>query len=77
VVDGKRRQFAGADVEVPKGRWQELGLRAEGDRLTVSLGGKELFSATDLTFAEAGRVGVWTKADSPTHFDELTVRRLP
>jgi hypothetical protein len=77
VVDGKRRQFAGVDVEVPKGRWQELGLRAEGDRLTVSLGGKELFSATDLTFAEAGRVGVWTKADSPTHFDELTVRRLP
>jgi hypothetical protein len=77
VVDGKRRQFAGVDVEVPNGRWQELGLRVEGDRLTVSLDGRELFGATDRTFAEAGRVGLWTKADSLTHFDDLIARRLP
>ena len=76
VVDGKRRQFAGVDVEVPTGEWQELGLRAEGDRLTVSLDGRELFAATDRTFTEAGRVGLWTKADSLTHFDDLLVRRL-
>jgi len=77
VVDGKRRQFAGADVEVPKGTWQELGLTVEGDRFAVSLDGKELFRATDRTFAGAGRVGLWTKADSVTHFDGLIVRRLP
>jgi hypothetical protein len=77
VVDGKRRQFAGVDVEVPTGEWQELGLRAEGDRLTVSLDGEELFGATDRTFAKAGRVGLWTKADSLTHFDDLVARRLP
>jgi hypothetical protein len=76
VVDGKRRQFAGVDVEVPAGEWQELGLKAEGDRLTVSLDGRELFAATDRAFAEAGRVGLWTKADSLTHFDDLVVRRL-
>ena len=77
VVDGKRQQFAGVDVEVPAGGWQELGLKVEGDRLTVSLDGKELFGATDRTFAEAGRVGLWTKADSLTHFDDLVVRQLP
>jgi hypothetical protein len=77
VVDGRRRQLAGVDVEVPAGEWQELGLRAEGERLTVSLDGEELFGATDRTFAEAGRVGLWTKADSLTHFDDLVVRRLP
>jgi hypothetical protein len=77
VVDGKRRQFAGVDVEVPAGKWQELGLKAEGERLTVSLDGKELFGAADRTFAKAGKVGLWTKADSLTHFDELIVRRLP
>jgi hypothetical protein len=76
VVDGKRWQFAGADVKVPTGKWQELGLKIEGDRLTVSLDGKELFKATDQTFTEAGRVGLWTKADSLTHFDDLVVRRL-
>jgi hypothetical protein len=76
VVDGKRQQFAGVAVTVLQGKWQELGLRVEGDRLTVSLDGKELFSATDRTFAEAGRVGLWTKADSLTHFDDLVARRL-
>jgi hypothetical protein len=76
VLDGKRRQLAGVDAKVPAGEWQELGLRAEGDRLTVSLDGEELFGATDRTFAEAGRVGLWTKADSLTHFDDLVARRL-
>jgi hypothetical protein len=76
VVDGKRQQFAGVKVKVPRGEWQQLGLRAEGDRLTVSLDGKELFSATDRTFAGAGRVGLWTKADSLTYFDDLVVHRL-
>ena len=54
------------------GAWAKV----EGDRLTVSLNGKELFGATDRTFTEAGQVGLWTKADSLTHFDDLVVRRL-
>jgi hypothetical protein len=77
VVDGERQQMAGSDVEVPANQWQELGLRAEGERLTVLLDGKELFHATDRTFTQAGRVGLWTKADSVTYFDELVARRLP
>ncbi len=77
VVDGKRRQFAGVKAKVPTGEWRELGLKVEGDRLTVSLDGEELFGATDRTFTGAGRVGLWTKADSLTHFDGLVARRLP
>ena len=77
VVDGRRRQFAGADADVPRGKWQELGLKVEGDRFAVALDGKELFRATDRTFAGAGRVGLWTKADSVTYFDGLIVQRQP
>jgi len=76
VVDGRRTQFAGVDVRVPRGRWQTLGLRVEGERFEVSLDGRTLFSAADRTFAEAGRVGLWTKADSLTHFDDFAVMRL-
>ena len=76
VVDGRRTQFAGVDVRVPRDRWQTLGLRVEGARFEVSLDGRTLFSATDRTFAEAGRVGLWTKADSVTHFDALGVEAL-
>jgi hypothetical protein len=76
VVDGRRTQFAGVDVSVPRDRWQMLGLRVEGERLEVSLDGRVLFAATDRTFAGAGRVGLWTKADSLTHFDALEVEAL-
>jgi hypothetical protein len=76
VVDGRRSQFAGADVPVPRDRWQMLELRIEGDRLEVLLDGRRLFSASDQTFREAGRIGLWTKADSLTHFDALEATRL-
>ena len=76
VVDGHRQQFAGVDVPVPNGRWHILTLRVEGERFTVALDGRELFQATDRTFSGAGRVGLWTKADSLTHFDDLVVQRL-
>jgi hypothetical protein len=74
VVDGRRQQFAGVDVPVPNGRWQTLTLRVEGEQFTVALDGRELFHATDQTFSEAGRVGLWTKADSLTHFDDFVVQ---
>ena len=54
-----------------------LGLRAEGERFTVSYDGKTLFSVTDRTFAEAGGVALWTKADSITRFDRMTITVLP
>jgi hypothetical protein len=76
VVDGRRTQFAGVDVPVPRDRWQTLGLRVEGDRLEVALEGRALFAATNRTFRDAGRVGLWTKADSLTHFDALEVEAL-
>jgi hypothetical protein len=76
VVDGRRIQFAGIDVPVPQNRWQTLGLRSEGVRFDVTLNGRGLFSATDRTFSQAGQVGVWTKADSLTHFDGLEVEAL-
>jgi hypothetical protein len=76
VVDGRRIQFAGADVRVPRDRWQTMSLRVEGDRFAVALDGRVLFTAADRAFADAGRVGLWTKADSLTHFDAFEVEAL-
>lgn len=76
VVKGERRQFAGANAPVAKAQWQQLGLRVQGDRFTVSMNGETLFEASDRTFSEPGRVGLWTKADSVTYFDELVVTPL-
>jgi hypothetical protein len=77
VVKGKREQLAGANIKVAKNQWHMLALKAVGDRFTVSFDGKELYTATDRTFTEAGRVALWTKADSVTHFDRFEIKPLP
>ncbi len=77
VVDGRRREITGANVKVASGQWHSLALRAEGERFTVSFDGKELYVASDKTFAKPGRVALWTKADSVTHFDRIAIRPLP
>jgi hypothetical protein len=45
-----------------------------GDRIACYLDGKKYLEARDATFARAGKVGLWTKADAQTHFDDLRVR---
>jgi hypothetical protein len=77
VVDGRREQLGGSNLQVTPDQWHTLGLRAEGERFTVSYDGKALFSVTDKTFAEAGGVALWTKADSVTRFDQVTITILP
>jgi hypothetical protein len=77
VVKGVRRQLASADVKVASGVWHTLALRAEGDRFAVSFDGNDVLSARDTTFAAPGRVALWTKADSVTAFDAITINPLP
>jgi hypothetical protein len=76
VVKGNRQQFAGVNVPVAKAQWQQLGLKVEGAHFTVSLNGKPLFEADDRTFSDAGRIGLWTKADSVTYFDDIVIMPL-
>lgn len=77
VVQGRREQLEGADLKVTANQWHTLRLRAEGERFTVSYDGKMLFGVIDKTFAEAGRVALWTKADSVTRFDRISIQILP
>jgi hypothetical protein len=43
----------------------------------ISLNGKLVLTTTDTTFSGPGKVGLWTRADSVTHFDWIVVRTLP
>jgi len=76
VVKGKREQLASANTKVSANQWHTLTLKAEGDRFTVSFNGKALISAQDGTFPDAGKVALWTKADSVTYFDTISIRPL-
>ena len=61
------------NIKVPSGVWQELRLTARGSRFEVLFNGKSLYTASDTTFAAAGRVALWTKSDSVTCFDDLRI----
>ncbi|MBI3010885.1 MAG: hypothetical protein HYY58_00110 [Candidatus Omnitrophica bacterium] len=74
VVDGSRQQLASWKGAVTRGVWQELMLHVQGDQFTVVWNGQPILEATDQTFQDAGHVGVWTKADSVTYYDDLRVK---
>ncbi len=76
VKDGERRELGTANVAIAAGQWHTLKLEAKGSRFTVWLEGKELFQLDDKTFGGAGQVGLWTKADSVTQFDDLTIEQV-
>jgi hypothetical protein len=77
VVKGSREQLEGTNTKVSANEWHTLGLKAEGERFTVTFDGKHLFTATDRTFTDAGKIALWTKADSITRFDSIEINTLP
>jgi hypothetical protein len=76
VVAGSRKQFASWNGEVKAGAWQTLGLSASGSEYVVTYDGKAVIRATNDVIKDAGGVGLWTKADSVTAFDAITVETV-
>ncbi len=72
MVDSRRKQIAGAEVKVTSGQWHTLRVVARGDHIVCYFDGQKLIDVHDATYAQ-GKVGLWTKADSVTAFDDLTV----
>jgi hypothetical protein len=69
---GRRSGIKDGSVNVDNGKWQELRMELTGHTLRGFLDGKLVVEANDGTF-KAGRIGLWTKADSVTCFDDLVV----
>jgi hypothetical protein len=67
-----RKGGYGVSIPVPANTWHTLRVDFRASRFTASFNGKQLFEVEDATFTEGGKVGLWTKADSVTLFDEVT-----
>jgi hypothetical protein len=77
VVAGKRSQeFQNAEAKIPAGEWHTLAVKAVGDHIECFLDGKKHLDVTDGTFTKPGKVGLWTKADAQTSFDNFRVKDL-
>jgi hypothetical protein len=71
-VKGEGRTY-GKKAQVPSGQWSTLRVVAAGPRFEVFFNGSKLYEVEDTTFTQPGKVGVWTKADSVTQFDDITI----
>jgi hypothetical protein len=82
VENGQRSSIApkgtppktyGVQHKVPSQTWNTLRVTFNGSLFTVYFNGEKLFDVEDLTFQGAGKVGLWTKADSVIYFDDFEV----
>ena len=67
-----RKGGYGVAIPVPANTWHRLRIDFKGTRFRASYNGMQLFEVEDSTFKNAGKLGLWTKADSVTLFDQLT-----
>ena len=63
----------GKKAGVPKQQWNSLRVVVVGNLFEVYINDEKLFEVEDQTFKDAGKIGLWTKADSVTYFDDLQV----
>src|SRR6266480_3690366 len=72
TIKGKRTEKKRTNMKVASGEWHTLRVDFSGAHFTVTFDGKKAIEWADETFKDAGKVGVWTKADSVTLFDDFT-----
>ena len=74
--NGRRMTLEYVNAPVAKDKWHTLRVEFAGERIRVALDGKVYIEADDEHIAGAGRVGVWTKADSVTLFDDFAYGQI-
>ncbi len=77
TVAGNRRYFKNVNMKVAGGVWHALRVDFSGNHFVVTFDGQKALDASDATFPGAGAVGVWTKADSVTYFDDFQFGPVP
>lgn len=74
---GRRNTIKYVDAPVAKNQWHTLRVQFSGKHITVGLDGKQYIETDDSHIAGHGAVGVWTKADSVTAFDDFIYETRP
>jgi hypothetical protein len=77
VVNGKRSaEFQDVMLKVPMNEWHTLKVKMAGDHIECFFDGKKYLDVRDDSIKEAGKIGLWTKADAQTSFDQFQARDL-
>jgi len=76
VRDGNRTMLASAECRAAVNEWHELRVEHRGTSIRCAVDGTQRIDVADATFAGAGGIGLWTKADAATDFDDLRIEGL-
>jgi hypothetical protein len=77
TVGGRRNTIKYVNAPVPKNTWNLLRVDCSGADIKVSLNGKTYIEVRDDHITGSGSVGLWTKADSVTAFDDFSYGSTP
>jgi hypothetical protein len=72
TINGRRTEKKRVSMKVVPNQWHTIRVDFQGSHFTVTLNGQKALDWDDETFKDAGKVGVWTKADSVTVFDDFS-----
>lgn len=72
TLNGRRNTIKYVDAPVTRNQWHTLRVEFSGKSIRVSLDGTRYIEIEDDHVSGSGAVGVWTKADSVTAFDNFT-----
>jgi hypothetical protein len=72
VVDGQRSMLKGVALKRTEG-WHTLRVVMTGDHIECYYDGMKYLDVHDSTFSEAGKIGLWSKSDAQSQFDDLTL----
>lgn len=76
VVNGNRKQLASARIKIPSAEWHTIFIKMVGNHIECFYDGQKYLDVTDDTFKSSGKIGLWTKADAVTYFDDLQIGKI-
>ena len=76
VVDGDRKELESARIKMTSGQWYNIKISMKGNEIKCYFNNTLQLETTDNTFANAGKIGLWTKSDAISYFDDLIISNL-
>lgn len=76
VMNGSRKQLKSVDCSIKSGEWFTMSITMNGNNITCSLNGTKVIETSDDTYPNAGKVGLWTKSDAQSYFDDITIQPI-
>jgi len=75
VINGNRKQMASVNFGIPTGEWHTIKIRMIANHIECFYDGKKYLDVNDDSIINSGKVGLWTKADAFTFFDDLKITK--